>query len=184
LVTRFDSTVFTRTYSTNEAANPELTRDKENFTSSDNQENSRRNEDSQKERRKKDLEDKNRNLGLSMVAVVVGTLGLSYAAVPLYRLFCEATGYGGTTQESKTVATLSERKKSIASSRPIKIYFNADTSDKMPWRFYPSQKEVTVVPGESTLAFYRAANLTDKAITGVSTYNVTPQKVLNPSVKR
>ena len=58
----------------------------------------------------------------------------------------------------------------------LKITFNADTSDVMPWKFRPSQKEVKIVPGETALAFFKAVNKSDKPITGVATYNVTPMR--------
>ncbi|KAJ0618637.1 putative cytochrome c oxidase assembly protein CtaG/Cox11 [Helianthus annuus] len=73
------------------------------------------------------------------------------AAVPLYRRFCQATGYGGTVQRRGM---------------------------GMPWKFIPTQREVSVKPGESALAFYTAENLSSAPITGMSTYNVTPMKVI------
>ena len=64
----------------------------------------------------------------------------------------------------------------MVGGRPITVYFNADTSSSMPWKFVPQQRAVRVVPGETALAFYTAYNPTDKPITGVSTYNVTPAR--------
>lgn len=63
-----------------------------------------------------------------------------------------------------------------AAARDLTVFFNADVSDSLPWKFTPTQRSVNIKPGESTLAFYTAKNLSDKAITGVSTYNVTPQQ--------
>ena len=63
-----------------------------------------------------------------------------------------------------------------AAARDLTVFFNADVSDSLPWKFTPTQRSVNIKPGESTLAFYTAQNLSDKAITGVSTYNVTPQQ--------
>ncbi|KNC84254.1 hypothetical protein SARC_03525 [Sphaeroforma arctica JP610] len=109
--------------------------------------------------------------GYYAASIAVIFLAASYAAVPLYRAFCQATGYGGTIQESKdTDMTLMVKHM----DRPIRIRFNADTSNNMQWAFKPQQKEVTVIPGESVLAFYTATNPTDKPISGISTYNVIP----------
>jgi cytochrome c oxidase assembly protein subunit 11 len=108
------------------------------------------------------------------LAAVVAVTGLSYAAVPLYKAFCQATGYGGTTQR----ATEEKFKgmKPVEGARSITVMFNADTGASMPWVFKPQQRSVKVVPGETALAFYTAYNPTDKPITGVSTYNITPMR--------
>lgn len=122
--------------------------------------------------------------GLYLVAVVVGMVGLTYASVPLYRMFCQATGFGGTVQEGRSVeeklrkreSERNEALESAAASRIITVSFNADVSDGLPWKFSPTQRSVVIHPGQSTLAFYTAQNRSEKAITGVSTYNVTPQQ--------
>eukprot|EP00252_Welwitschia_mirabilis_P013879 TRINITY_DN3068_c0_g1_i1.p1 TRINITY_DN3068_c0_g1~~TRINITY_DN3068_c0_g1_i1.p1 ORF type:complete len:317 (+),score=44.74 TRINITY_DN3068_c0_g1_i1:674-1624(+) len=115
---------------------------------------------------------------LYLVAVVVAMVGLTYAAVPLYRKFCQSTGYGGTVQRRETVEEKIARhaQEGTQTSRDIVVQFNADVADGMPWKFIPSQREVKVKPGESALAFYTAENFSSNAITGVSTYNVTPMK--------
>jgi cytochrome c oxidase assembly protein subunit 11 len=107
-----------------------------------------------------------------VTAAGVVTAGLSYAAVPLYRLFCQAYSYGGTTQaghDANKVETMS-----AVEHRQIKIKFNADTAASMRWNFHPQQSEITVHPGETALAFYTAKNPTDKPVIGISTYNVVP----------
>ncbi|CAL8469365.1 g8906 [Coccomyxa elongata] len=122
--------------------------------------------------------------GLYLVAMVVGMVGLTYASVPLYRMFCQATGFGGTVKEGRTVEEKMRQREErrdeavevAAAERQITVSFNADVSDGMPWRFVPAQRSVKVHPGQSTLIFYTAHNLSDKAITGVSTYNVAPQQ--------
>lgn len=117
---------------------------------------------------------------LYLVAVAVGMVGATYASVPLYRLFCQATGFGGTTKRVETVeeklTKRTEEQKVKAAERPVTVYFNADVAHGMPWKFVPSQTDVTVIPGESTLAFYTAENTSETPVTGVSTYNVSPQK--------
>ncbi|KAF2893040.1 hypothetical protein ILUMI_13134 [Ignelater luminosus] len=106
-----------------------------------------------------------------ITATGVLVVGLSYAAVPLYRMFCQAYSYGGTLagHDSSKVETMRAMK-----HRPIIIKFNADTASSMRWNFKPQQREITVVPGETALAFYTAKNPTDIPVTGISTYNVVP----------
>ncbi|XP_028170161.1 cytochrome c oxidase assembly protein COX11, mitochondrial [Ostrinia furnacalis] len=107
-----------------------------------------------------------------MVALGVMTVGLSYAAVPLYRIFCQAYSYGGTTAQVESAEVVGNMK--AVKSRPIKIRFNADVASSMQWNFKPQQIDITVVPGETALAFYTARNPTNKPVTGISTYNVIP----------
>lgn len=115
-----------------------------------------------------------------MLALAFGTMGLSYASVPLYRVFCQVTGFGGTVrriegEESDGFVTAIDEVK-IVEDRPIRIRFNADVSARMPWKFTPSQTEVIVLPGETALAFYVARNNSPEPVTGIATYNVTPAK--------
>jgi len=117
---------------------------------------------------------------LYLTAVVVGMVGITYASVPLYRMFCQATGFGGTVQRVKSVEekirdSEDSEQAQAARNRVITVDFNADVTDGMPWTFRPTQRSIQVRPGESALAFYTAHNISDQAITGVSTYNVTPQ---------
>jgi cytochrome c oxidase assembly protein subunit 11 len=112
---------------------------------------------------------RNKRVLLSCVAIVGGMIGLSYASVPLYALFCQVTGYGGTTQ----VATDAPRD---VSEKTIKIRFNADVNSRLPWQFKPEQREITVKLGEDNLAYYMAENLSVKPVTGQALYNVTPLK--------
>ncbi len=102
-------------------------------------------------------------------AVVLGMVGLSFAAVPLYRMFCAVTGYGGTPQIGP------ERSASV-SDRTIVVRFNADTSPGIPWDFRPEQKQVTLKLGDEQVAFYKARNDAATPITGIALYNVTPEK--------
>ncbi|KAI6657592.1 Cytochrome c oxidase assembly protein COX11, mitochondrial [Oopsacas minuta] len=113
-----------------------------------------------------------RNTGRVFASVALLTFGVSYAAVPLYRLFCQATGYGGTTLRHKDPEKL--EKLEPVRERKITIRFNADTNASMQWQFKPQQSEIQLVPGEAALAFYSAYNSTDRPITGMSTYNVLP----------
>mmetsp|Transcript_26865 Transcript_26865/g.37493 ORF Transcript_26865/g.37493 Transcript_26865/m.37493 type:complete len:217 (+) Transcript_26865:71-721(+) len=121
------------------------------------------------------IKSSNTNLAFYLGGVALCTMGLSYAAVPLYQAFCQATGYGGTVQtvkEEKLEKMLSEK----TGEREIIVKFDAGTGIGMPWKFKPLQQAVQLVTGETVLAFYNAKNPTDKPMTGVATYNVTPMK--------
>ena len=104
-----------------------------------------------------------------LAAVVVGMLGMAYAAVPLYQVFCRVTGFGGTTRVAGAApATVGDR--------VITVRFNADVASDLPWRFRPVQRELRVRLGEETLAFYTTVNKSDVPLTGRATFNVTPFK--------
>lgn len=122
----------------------------------------------------KQVKEKNKNVGLYLASVALATLGVSYASVPLYKMFCQATGFGGTTKE--TTLEEANKIKPVSGARKLTISFSGQTSSSLPWRFKPQQKEIRVIPGETALAFFTASNPTDKPVTGVATYNVTPNK--------
>jgi cytochrome c oxidase assembly protein subunit 11 len=100
-------------------------------------------------------------------AVFVGMVGLSYAAVPLYRMFCQVTGYGGTTQRSAEGA-------SKILDQTMNVRFDANTSN-IPWDFKPAQWQVQVKIGETREIHYVAQNLSDHVIRGRASFNVTPE---------
>jgi len=132
----------------------------------------KRKKGSWKEEQEADWKTRNKTALTYIAAAGVGMIGMSYAAVPLYRLYCQASGLGGTAvagHDTEQVATMTPVK-----DRVIKVTFNADTHASMQWNFRPQQTEIYVVPGETALAFYRAKNPTDKPVIGVSTYNVVP----------
>ncbi|XP_056325446.1 cytochrome c oxidase assembly protein COX11, mitochondrial [Danio aesculapii] len=119
-----------------------------------------------------DWKKKNKTILTYIAAAGVGMIGMSYAAVPLYRLYCQATGLGGAAvagHDTEQVATMKPVR-----DRIIKVTFNADTHASIQWNFRPQQSEIYVVPGETALAFYKARNPTDKPVIGISTYNVVP----------
>ncbi|HYD30125.1 MAG TPA: cytochrome c oxidase assembly protein [Azospirillaceae bacterium] len=116
-----------------------------------------------------DLRRRNAVVLLSLVAVVAGMVGLSFAAVPLYSLFCRVTGYGGTTQRAEAAA-------SRVLDRTVTVRFNADVNGDLPWGFQPQQLDMTVRLGETALAFYRAENRSARPVTGTAVFNVTPDK--------
>ena len=109
----------------------------------------------------------NRRVAVICLSLAVSMVGVAYAAVPLYRLFCQVTGYGGTTQ----VATVAPTK---VVDRQITIRLDANTARDMPWQFKPVEKTVQIKIGENRLVYYRAFNPTDETIKGTATFNVTP----------
>ncbi|KAK4525360.1 hypothetical protein GAYE_SCF12G3268 [Galdieria yellowstonensis] len=132
------------------------------------------------EERVKKVRAKNKNFFGWAAGITVGIFGLTYGTVPLYRMFCQATGFGGKTKEDTGgyfgFKTPTEKTKLVPTERPITIYFTADVNSDLPWTFVPEQREVKVFPGETALAFYRAENKSDEDILGIATYNVQPPK--------
>ncbi len=110
---------------------------------------------------------RNKRVAVLCSALVVSMVGLSYAAVPLYRIFCQVTGYGGTTQ----VATDTPEK---VLDRKIIVRFDANISRDMEWTFRPAQTSIELKVGESALAFYRAVSTSKTDTIGTATFNVTP----------
>jgi len=96
------------------------------------------------------------------------------ASVPLYKIFCSATGYGGTTKKHSDEDNEKVAAMEAVSWRPITVTFSTNVHPSLDWEFEPVQDSVSLVPGETCLAFFTAKNLTSNVITGISTYNVTP----------
>ncbi|MGE3830636.1 MAG: cytochrome c oxidase assembly protein [Parvibaculaceae bacterium] len=111
---------------------------------------------------------RNRNVGIVSAGVVVAMIGLAYASVPLYRLFCQATGFGGTTQRAEKAPD-----KSI--DRVMTIRFDANVSASLPWVFEPVQRSMDVKVGVENFAHYRATNTSSHDVTGTAVFNVTPE---------
>ncbi|KAF9168803.1 Cytochrome c oxidase assembly protein cox11, mitochondrial [Actinomortierella ambigua] len=125
---------------------------------------------------KKNIENRNTDLLYYTASVLMVTLGLSYAAVPVYRLVCSTTGMGGAPNVHETTFA-PERLLPHDNHRRIKVRFNSDVSTSLQWTFVPQQRHVSVVPGETALAFYVAENKSDEDVIGIATYNVAPSKV-------
>ena len=115
------------------------------------------------------LKSRNRRTALAALAVSVGMVGAAYAAVPLYEVFCQVTGYGGTPQVAEVAPD-------AVLGRQMTVRFNADTDPVLPWRFAPRERQINVRVGEQGLAFYQAVNLSSRTVTGTATFNVTPLK--------
>jgi cytochrome c oxidase assembly protein subunit 11 len=112
---------------------------------------------------------RNRRVALVCAGIVVGMVGLAYASVPLYDLFCRVTGYGGTTQRA-------ERPADRILTRTMTVRFDANVGGGLPWEFAPVSAPQTLPIGENGLAFYRVTNMSDRPIVGTATYNVTPEQ--------
>uniref|UniRef100_UPI00398F3ECA cytochrome c oxidase assembly protein COX11, mitochondrial n=1 Tax=Pristiophorus japonicus TaxID=55135 RepID=UPI00398F3ECA len=123
-------------------------------------------------RQEEEWRKRNKTVLTYIAATTIGMIGMSYAAVPLYRLYCQATGLGGTAAAGHNVDQVETMEP--VKDRVIKVTFNADVHASLQWNFRPQQTEIYVVPGETALAFYKAKNPTDKPVIGISTYNVVP----------
>jgi len=109
-----------------------------------------------------------RKVALLLSGLVVGMVGMAYAAVPLYDLFCRVTGYGGTTNTADAAPA-------AAIDRTMTIRFDSNINRGLAWEFKPVELSQEIKVGESGLAFYQARNLSDETLVGTATYNVTPQ---------
>lgn len=110
----------------------------------------------------------NRTVAILCIAFIGGMVGMAYAAVPLYAMFCQITGYGGTTQR---VEQYSDK----VIDRRVTVRFDANTAG-VPWQFEPEQRSITMKMGETVQVAYRARNLFDRPASGRATFNVTPEQ--------
>lgn len=117
-----------------------------------------------------DLQAKNKRVLKITLGVVVGMIVLSFASVPLYRLTCKVTGWGGTTQMVK----VNPNHQSL--DRKIKILFNTNVAKNMDWHFAPDIRETDIAVGADGFTSFIAENKSSEAITGTAVYNVTPLK--------
>jgi Cytochrome oxidase assembly factor len=114
----------------------------------------------------------NRKVALVLLSLAAGMLGLGFASVPLYRIFCQVTGYGGTTQraDEAQAATIKD------SGHTMSVRFDANVERGMPWEFVPLQRTDTVSVGARDMALFRAKNTSDKIVTGTASFNVEPEQ--------
>lgn len=112
---------------------------------------------------------KRNHLGILLAFLAVAMMAFSFACVPLYRMFCQVTGFGGTTQKVVVPSTK-------VTNRIITVRFNADVYKNLPWRFEPKQVQMKVRVGENAMAYYESENFASEPIVGMATYNVTPDK--------
>lgn len=104
-----------------------------------------------------------------VAGVAVAMVGLAYASVPLYQMFCRATGYGGTTQVAAAAPTL-------RGARTMNVSFDANVAPGLPWKFSPEVASVNLRNGETSTVFFHVKNTSDKTWAGTAAYNVSPDQ--------
>ena len=114
-------------------------------------------------------QNRNTRTALLMALIVAAMVGLAFASVPLYRMFCQLTGFDGTPLRAERAPG--------AVAGQVGVRFDANVHPGLPWRFEPEQTVVRVKPGAQTQIFYRAQNLSAKTITGQAVFNVSPDQV-------
>jgi len=107
-------------------------------------------------------------IALALVGLVAAMTGLAFAAVPLYRMFCQATGYGGVPQRA-------ERAPDQILDQTIHIRFDANVDPALPWTFAPVQRLIDIKIGETTLAYFKATNNSNVPLSGTAVFNVVPE---------
>jgi cytochrome c oxidase assembly protein subunit 11 len=110
---------------------------------------------------------KNRAVAVRMALFALAMLGLAFASVPLYRVFCQVTGFGGTTMKADAAPG--------AVAGQIGVRFDANIDPALPWKFEPVQETVRIHPGARTTIYYQATNYTARSTTGQAIFNVTPE---------
>ncbi len=114
------------------------------------------------------LAQKNGRMAAIGALIAVAMVGLAFASVPLYRLFCQVTGFGGTTQMQVGGTAPG------AVGKIINVRFDSNTNSALPWEFQPEKHVERTAIGARKMAFYTAKNLSDEPVTGTATFNVTP----------
>lgn len=115
-----------------------------------------------------------RRTGALTALLAVAMIGLAYASVPLYRLFCQATGFGGTTGRAEAAAVPDAQKLQALGGQTIKVRFDSNLAPGMAWRFSPRDRETRLKIGEKRMAFFTATNMAGTPTTGRATFNVSP----------
>ena len=113
---------------------------------------------------------RHRRILAGLIFIVVCMAGLAFGSAPLYRLFCSASGFGGTTRVAAGAP------QTPGATRLMTVRFNADVAEGLAWDFAPDQAQVTVKVGEPAHISYHAENRSNHTITGRAIYNVTPDK--------
>jgi cytochrome c oxidase assembly protein subunit 11 len=112
---------------------------------------------------------RNGRTAMIMAVVAAAMVGLAFASVPLYRLFCQVTGFAGTTQ-----MRVGADAPGAVAGKIVGVRFDANASSALPWSFTPEQHRDRAAVGARKMAFYTAKNLSDRPVTGTATFNVTP----------
>jgi len=108
-------------------------------------------------------------LALALAGLVAVMVGLAFASVPLYRMFCQATGYGGVPQQADAAPEQ-------ALDQVIRVRFDANVDHALPWTFAPVERVIEVKIGETALAFFKASNRSNAPVTGRAVFNVVPEQ--------
>jgi cytochrome c oxidase assembly protein subunit 11 len=119
------------------------------------------------------LAGRNKRVGLAALALALAMIGLGFASVPLYRLFCQVTGFGGTTQR----ISAAEAAQVKVADGAMSVRFDANVARGLPWHFRPEQVTQDVRIGGRQMAIYVARNDSDRPVTGTATFNVEPEQV-------
>jgi cytochrome c oxidase assembly protein subunit 11 len=114
------------------------------------------------------LQHRHRVIAAWCALLVVAMVGAAYAAVPLYRMFCEATGFDGTPRRA-------ERAPDQVLDKTVTVRFDGNVAPDLPWRFEPVQTTMTVRLGENLMAYYRATNTSDRPVAATAAYNISPE---------
>ena len=112
---------------------------------------------------------RNRRPFLAVIGVGLAMLGLGFASVPLYRIFCQQTGFNGTTQRADAGVDVQQ-----ATGHMLSIRFDSNVQPGMPWQFHPERPTQTVTVGAKSMAIFVAKNMSDRPVTGTASFNVTP----------
>ena len=121
--------------------------------------------------RPRTLAERNKRVGTIMLVVALAMVGLGFASSPLYSLFCQATGFGGTTQKA-----LGAEAPGAVVGKIINVRFDANVMPSVPWEFAPEQRVERVAVGAREMAFFNAKNVGDHTMTGTAAFNVTPEQ--------
>ncbi len=120
----------------------------------------------------------NNRLAVILVLLAAGMIGLSFASVPLYRWFCQVTGYGGTLNtEYNDRSSAIESSAEATISTTYTVLFDANIARTLPWEFEPEVTSITIDNNELVTAYYTATNLTDRPISSTAVFNLAPHKV-------
>jgi cytochrome c oxidase assembly protein subunit 11 len=115
------------------------------------------------------LQRRHRRVAFTVAGVVFGMIGMAYAAVPLYEMFCRATGYGGLPQ-------IASSESGTRGQKVMTIHFDANIASDLPWTFEPEQASIKLRTGETATVFYKVKNRSDKTTVGLASYNVAPER--------
>lgn len=118
----------------------------------------------------------NKKLALSLVFLILSVLFITFAFIPIYKIFCRFTGYGGTVKSSNPFLGITGKKQVV-------VEFDSNVDKNLLLNFIPKQRKVNIKTGENVLVFYESQNLSNKDIVGIATYNVSPHKVAKYFIK-